>query len=167
LRVLDESSSSPKKHSSDRPRHDNSSRKYDRDRDSSANNDRDRKTSSFIPSKKEIWGNIPAEEEYEAANRAKEVPEAEKVKANFGLSGALAKDERTGNMFNGILLKWSEPLDAAPPTSRWRLFVFKEDKVVETLHIHRQSAYLAGREPKVADIVLLHPSCSMQHAVCI
>lgn len=27
------------------------------------------------------------------------------------------------------------------------------------------SVYLAGREPKVADIVLAHPSCSKQHAV--
>lgn len=34
-----------------------------------------------------------------------------------------------------------------------------------TLHIHRQSAYLVGREKRVADIVVDHPSCSKQHAV--
>ncbi|CAN0458556.1 unnamed protein product, partial [Discosporangium mesarthrocarpum] len=34
-----------------------------------------------------------------------------------------------------------------------------------TLHIHRQSAYLVGREKRVADIVVIHPSCSKQHAV--
>ncbi|CAM9766531.1 unnamed protein product, partial [Choristocarpus tenellus] len=34
-----------------------------------------------------------------------------------------------------------------------------------TLHIHRQSAYLVGRERRVADIVVDHPSCSKQHAV--
>ena len=33
------------------------------------------------------------------------------------------------------------------------------------LHIHRSSAYLFGRERKVADIPLDHPSCSSQHAV--
>jgi smad nuclear-interacting protein 1 len=36
---------------------------------------------------------------------------------------------------------------------------------VETLYLHRQSAYLFGREGRVADHVLAHPSCSSQHAV--
>ncbi len=31
--------------------------------------------------------------------------------------------------------------------------------------MHRQSAYLFGRERKVADIPIDHPSCSSQHAV--
>ena len=35
----------------------------------------------------------------------------------------------------------------------------------ELLHIHRQSAYLIGRDRTVADIPLEHPSCSKQHAV--
>eukprot|EP00605_Chrysophyceae_sp_TOSAG23-4_P002595 GSChrysophyteH1.ASY1.ANO1.2866.1 assembled CDS len=42
-------------------------------------------------------------------------PNAEKEKANFGLSGALAKDHATGNIYNGVELKWNEPLDAAAP----------------------------------------------------
>ncbi len=33
------------------------------------------------------------------------------------------------------------------------------------LFVHRQSAYLFGRERKVADIPIDHPSCSGQHAV--
>jgi smad nuclear-interacting protein 1 len=33
------------------------------------------------------------------------------------------------------------------------------------LHIHRQSAYLIGRDRTVTDIPLEHPSCSKQHAV--
>lgn len=33
------------------------------------------------------------------------------------------------------------------------------------MHIHRQSAYLIGRDSKIADIPVLHPSCSKQHAV--
>lgn len=38
-------------------------------------------------------------------------------------------------------------------------------KTVELMHIHRQSAYLVGRDRLVADIALDHPSCSKQHAV--
>ena len=39
------------------------------------------------------------------------------------------------------------------------------------LYIHRQSAYLLGRDRKVADVPLDHPSCSKQvttyiHAPC-
>lgn len=33
-----------------------------------------------------------------------------------------------------------------------------------TLYIHRQSAYLLGRDRKVVDIPIDHPSCSKQHA---
>lgn len=37
---------------------------------------------------------------------------------------------------------------------------------VETpLHLHKSSAYLFGRERKVADVPVDHPSCSSQHAV--
>jgi smad nuclear-interacting protein 1 len=36
---------------------------------------------------------------------------------------------------------------------------------VDLLHIHRQSAYLIGRDRMVTDIPLEHPSCSKQHAV--
>ena len=108
---------------------------------------------------------MPAEEDLEASLKPAVVPEEEKVKSNFGLSGALSKDERTGNMYNGVLLKWSEPLDAAIPKKRWRLYVFKGDEILETCFIHRQSAYLIGRDDKVADLVVAHPSCSKQHAV--
>lgn len=43
--------------------------------------------------------------------------------------------------------------------------MYKGDDIVETLHINRQSAYLCGRNTDIADIPLLHPSCSSQHAV--
>ncbi|CAM9708978.1 unnamed protein product, partial [Hapterophycus canaliculatus] len=85
--------------------------------------------------------------------------------ANFGLSGKLAKDQNTGNVYKGVVLKWQEPEEARPPTKKWRLYVFKGEATVATLHIHRQSAYLVGREKRVADIVVDHPSCSKQHAV--
>jgi len=51
-----------------------------------------------------------------------------KEKADFGLSGALAADAVTGNMLNGVVLKFSEPADARPPPAKgkkWRFYVFK------------------------------------------
>ena len=110
---------------------------------------------------KEIWGK---EDEKEKVKAEEEIPIV-KEKANFGLTGNLSKDESTGNVVNGIIMKWSEPLDAAKPEQRWRLYVFKEEALVETLHLHRQSSYLVGRDARVADIVTAHPSCSKQHAV--
>ena len=80
--------------------------------------------------------------------------EEDKEKANFGLSGALAKDVVTGNVYNGVILKWTEPLDAKAPSRGWRVYVFKGEEVVDTLHLHRQSAFLFGREARVADHVL-------------
>lgn len=89
----------------------------------------------------------------------------EKEKANFGLSGALNEDEETGKLYKGVLLKWSEPPDAHLPKTRWRLYVFKKQDCLDTLHLHRQSAFLFGREKKIADVYIEHPSCSKQHAV--
>ena len=92
---------------------------------------------------------------------AKEGGEGEPVdkeKANFGLSGALAQ-EQVGD------LKFREPPEARAPNTQWRLYVFKNDEAVETLHVARQSAYLFGRNQDLADIPLLHGSASSQHAV--
>ena len=99
------------------------------------------------------------------ANLKKDEEVLEKEKANFGLSGALATDMKSGNVVNGVQLKWSEPLDAAHPTKQWRLYSFKGEELVDTLHIHRQSAYLIGRDDRVVDIHTAHASCSKQHAV--
>jgi len=98
-----------------------------------------------------------------------------KVKADFGLSGALAGDTQTGNVYNGVTLKFSEPPEARIPNTRWRLYVFRkknpdsanknDDGLLDTYHISRQSAYLFGRERKVADIPVDHGSLSKQHAV--
>ncbi|CAG8743261.1 13580_t:CDS:2, partial [Acaulospora morrowiae] len=99
------------------------------------------------------------------------------VKPNFGLSGKLAAES---NKFNGVALKYQEPPEARKPTKRWRLYVFKKEEqlansksngvpsisypLIDCLHIHRQSAYLLGRDRNVADIPIDHPSCSSQHA---
>lgn len=86
----------------------------------------------------------------------------EKEKPNFELSGKLTED---ANTVNGVVIKYSEPSDARKPKRRWRLYPFKGEKALPTLYVHRQSAYLMGRDRKIADIPLDHPSCSKQHAV--
>ncbi|OAD09133.1 hypothetical protein MUCCIDRAFT_151774 [Mucor lusitanicus CBS 277.49] len=86
----------------------------------------------------------------------------EKVEPNFGLSGKLAAETNT---VKGVELKYNEPPEAAKPSTKWRLYVFKGDEQVDLLHIHRQSSYLIGRDRVVVDIPVDHPSCSKQHAV--
>jgi len=72
------------------------------------------------------WGK---QEEEEAAEGEQE-PEQPVEKPNFGLSGALAKDQATGNVQNGVVLKWSEPPEARRPAQRYRLYVFKKDALI-------------------------------------
>lgn len=85
----------------------------------------------------------------------------DKEKPNFEPSGKLTED---ANTVNGVVIKYTEPLEARKPKRRWRLYPFKGEKALPTLYVHRQSAYLMGRDRKVADIPLDHPSCSKQHA---
>ncbi|KAH8306863.1 hypothetical protein KR018_008954, partial [Drosophila ironensis] len=91
----------------------------------------------------------------------KEEEPAEKEKPNFGLSGALTEDT---NKVNGVVVKYSEPPEARKPKRRWRLYPFKGETALPTLHIHRQSCFLVGRDRKVVDLAVDHPSCSKQHA---
>jgi len=86
---------------------------------------------------------------------------AENEGINLELSGALAADSNT---VSGTVVKYSEPTEARKPKKKWRLYVFKGSEELPILYIHRQSAYLLGRDRKVADIPLDHPSCSKQHA---
>lgn len=85
-----------------------------------------------------------------------------KEKINFNLSGKLAVDT---NMQNGIIVKYSEPVEAVKPLKKWRLYPFKNDVSLDYIQIHSKSCFLLGRERKVADIPLDHPSISKQHAV--
>ncbi|ORX74141.1 SMAD/FHA domain-containing protein [Linderina pennispora] len=87
---------------------------------------------------------------------------APEIKPDFGLSGKLAAETNT---VNGVVLKYAEPAEARKPKDRWRLYVFKDEKEVELHHVDTASAYLFGRDRKVADIPTDHPSCSGQHAV--
>lgn len=111
------------------------------------------------------WGTKEEQDEIDKQKAEDEEAEANREKANFGLTGALAEDAETGNTFNGVVLKWSEPPEARKPMKKWRLYVFKADEQIDTLYLHRQSAYLVGRERRVADVPVHHPSISSQHAV--
>ncbi|KAI9573594.1 SMAD/FHA domain-containing protein [Boletus coccyginus] len=92
---------------------------------------------------------------------------ADKAKPNFNPSGLLAAATNTVKAADGTstVLKYNEPPEARKPALGWRLYVFKGSEQTELLHIHRQSAYLIGRDRTVADIFIEHPSCSKQHAV--
>lgn len=89
-----------------------------------------------------------------------EVP-VEKEKPNFGLSGKLTEDT---NKVNGVVLKYAEPPEARRPKRRWRLYPFKNDQTLSVIYIHRQSCFLIGRDKKICEIAVDHPSCSKQHA---
>lgn len=78
-------------------------------------------------------------------------PPVEKEKPNFGLSGKLTEETNT---YRGVVIKYSEPPEARKPRRRWRLYPFKGEKALPTLYVHRQSAYLMGRERKIADFPL-------------
>ncbi|KAM4580810.1 smad nuclear-interacting protein 1 [Odontesthes bonariensis] len=98
----------------------------------------------------------------EGGGNDSDAPPAEKEKPNFELSGALTEDTNT---FRGVVIKYNEPPEARIPKRRWRLYPFKNDEPLPVMYIHRQSAYLLGRQRKIADIPIDHPSCSKQHAV--
>ncbi|XP_059489286.1 smad nuclear interacting protein 1 isoform X2 [Neocloeon triangulifer] len=100
------------------------------------------------------WGKSAHREE-------KPKEQVDKEQPNFGLSGKLTE---ATNMVNGVVVKYSEPPEARKSTRRWRFYVFKGDETLPTLYIHRQSAYLIGKDRRVADIRLDHPSISAQHA---
>jgi smad nuclear-interacting protein 1 len=132
---------------------------YGRPDDASRNNKGSEKEESF--ESQHYQRSQPQKEENTNTKKGEDdaaVAEEDKQKPNFGLSGALAQ-EQVGDY------KFREPPEAKAPKTRWRLYVFKDDKPLETLHISRQSAYLIGRNKDLCDIVVLHPSLSSQHAV--
>ncbi|XP_035018954.1 smad nuclear-interacting protein 1 [Hippoglossus stenolepis] len=100
--------------------------------------------------------------EYDGGSDGANAPPVDKEKPNFKLSGALTEDTNT---FRGVVIKYNEPAEARIPKRRWRLYPFKNDEPLPVMYVHRQSAYLLGRQRKIADIPIDHPSCSKQHAV--
>ena len=92
------------------------------------------------------------------------------IVANFGLSGVLASDKKTGNVValtdkgEKVITSYSQPPDACEPQGDWRIFVFKGDDDVNTLYLHRKSFFIFGRDENLSDVLLDHPSCSKEHA---
>ena len=90
-------------------------------------------------------------------------------KPDFGLSGALGGDAAAGGVVGSVRLSWTPPPDSAKPNpapgQRWRLHVFRGDVQLDPLPLHTQATYLFGRDRRVADVPLDHPSASNQHAV--
>ena len=80
----------------------------------------------------------------------------------FEPSGILAEET---NKVNGVVLKFTEPLNAMVPDHKWRFYCYKGDDELPTLYLHRESCYLVGKDIRVWDIQLEHPSISGQHAV--
>ncbi|XP_036339269.1 FHA domain-containing protein DDL [Rhagoletis pomonella] len=118
-----------------------------------------RRNSREDDSKNYEWGGKSAADKHHGLSSKTEP--VEKEKPNFGLSGALLEDT---NKVNGVVVKYAEPPEARKPKRRWRLYPFKGETALPTLHIHRQSCFLVGRDRKVADLAVDHPSCSKQHA---
>lgn len=112
------------------------------------------------------WGGKRKQPKREAGSRAgshdsdDKGPE-EKEKPNFALSGKLTEE---ANKVNGVVIKYAEPPESRKPKRRWRLYPFKGYQALPTMYIHRQSCYLIGRDRKVCDLPIDHPSCSKQHA---
>lgn len=106
----------------------------------------------------EQWG-VPGNQP-EGKEGKEDKPEPE---ANFALSGKLAAESNT---VKGVVLVHQEPPEARKPSQMWRLYGFKNGEPIDKpLYIHRQTCYLFGRERRVADVPLDHPSISKQHAV--
>lgn len=106
-------------------------------------------------------GRGESDESDNGAGKKEEEPQAEKEKPNFALSGKLTEEV---NKVNGVVIKYAEPPESRKPKRRWRLYPFKGEQALPTLYIHRQSCYLIGRDRKVCDLPIDHPSCSKQHA---
>lgn len=92
-----------------------------------------------------------------------------KEKPNFYNTGLLAAAANTVTQLDGssVTLKYHEPPEARKPSPRdsWRLFVFKDQDVLDTVDLGARSCWLVGREATIADLETAHPSISKQHAV--
>jgi smad nuclear-interacting protein 1 len=97
-----------------------------------------------------------------------DAPPPEKIKPNFNQTGRLAAESNTIQVQGGegIVLKYHEPPEARKPPGKeaWRFYVFKGEDLLEVVELGERSCWLIGRENRVVDFPLEHPSCSKQHA---
>lgn len=129
--------------------------KQEKDIERSQRRERERNDQRRREARRERERNPPQEPPAEEEPAPKEGP-------NFEVSGKLTEETNT---YRGVVIKYSEPQEARKPRKKWRLYPFKGEEALPVMHIHRQSAYLIGRDRIVADIAVDHPSCSKQHAV--
>lgn len=70
------------------------------------------------------------------------------------------------NFIKNVIIKYREPSEARKPRKHWKFYLVTGVGSYTKLHIHRESAYLIGRDSReFVDIVDDHPSCSRRHAV--
>lgn len=87
--------------------------------DSGARQERQRKQDGSAEGS--YYGPASSTERTSIGTREDDTTEAvvEKEKPNFGVSGALAKDLKAGNVYRGVLLKFQEPPEARAPNTLW------------------------------------------------
>ncbi|CAK7228381.1 hypothetical protein SCUCBS95973_006862 [Sporothrix curviconia] len=114
-------------------------------------------------------GPLPDQEASFAMAEGGEPPKPPKEQPNWGTTGALAAASNAVAQADGssITLKYHEPPEARKPSPRdqWKLFVFKEGAIIDTIDLGARSCWLAGRDEAVVDLLAAHPSISKQHAV--
>ncbi|KAI0335877.1 SMAD/FHA domain-containing protein [Cubamyces sp. BRFM 1775] len=168
----DEDEAKPRRRDDDRDRYrdkdqrDDRDRGYGRRRDDDRERERDRDSRRAGPSRRSASPRARSSRP-DSRSRSRSAAAEDKAKPNFAPSGLLAAETKTVKRADGTstVLKYHEPPEARKPNVSWRLYVFKGKEQVDLLHIHRQSAYLIGRDRTVVDIAVEHPSCSKQHAV--
>ena len=109
----------------------------------------------------------PQAESYDQATGEGDLPAAvEKQKPNFESTGLLAKEANTVQGTSTVL-KYHEPPEGRKPASneQWRMYIFKDKDMLDTIPLYERSCWLMGRDQAVADLHLEHPSISKQHAV--
>ncbi|PHH76851.1 hypothetical protein CDD82_3783 [Ophiocordyceps australis] len=113
-------------------------------------------------------GPLPSQQDSFAA-QSRQAPDQPKEKANWANTGLLAAASNSMTQADGtcITLKYHEPPEARKPSPRdeWKLFVFKDGDIVDTIDLSTRSCWLVGREAAVVDILTEHASISNQHAV--
>lgn len=89
-----------------------------------------------------------------------------KQKPNFKPTGLLAKEANTVAGTTTVL-KYHEPAEARkpPPHQQWRMYIFKDKDLLDTIYLFERSCWLMGRDQRIADLYMDHPSISKQHAV--
>ena len=83
-------------------------------------------------------------------------------KPNLGLSRNLTAETKT---YKGVVMKHNEPPEAAMSETMWWLYAFKDDEHLKSHHMHRQIAFLIGRNSRIRNVSIVHPSISQQHCI--